>query len=386
MSRVHWRVFAAVLLWGLGDGLWLFLLPLYVAQLGAEPAQIGWVLATGLLGAALGFIPAGIWADRHARKPVFVGGYGLAIVAVLGMAVAPTWQWLLPALVLYNLTVLSRPALHSYLTSHCTDPDHAGRCFGRTFSGYPLGALLTPVLGGYLGQQWDLRLVFALAVAFYLVSVLLLARLPGERPAGTESVRWRRFRWGDGLSLMIFLFALFLALYLGQPLAVNYLQEARGLELELLGLMGSAAALGTVVLNWLLGLLPETRPWALFASLLAVFAGLVLLLTAPTLVLLLVGCFLLSGANTAAVISSGFLRRQTSTTQLGVAFGQRDMTLYLAMAASNWLAGQLYQRDPALPLQVALLVLAVMGVILLALCRRSYEWPAASHVKPAAAR
>ncbi|MBI3958593.1 MAG: MFS transporter [Chloroflexi bacterium] len=376
MSFVHWRVFGAVFVWGLGDGLWLFVLPLYVADLGATPAQIGWVLSLSIIGAALLFIPAGIWIDRHRRKPVFVAGYSLATIAVAGMAFAPTWQTLLPGLALYNLTILSRPALHSYLTSYCIDPGHEGRCFGRTFSGYPLGALLTPALGAYLGQATGLRDVFLLAVIFYFVSIILLLRLPGDRQIVARETRpafdnATRAGASHSVGTVVFFFAFFLALNLGQPLAANYLSSDRGVSLQWIGVMGSVTALGTVVLNWLCGLLPEEPPWALLAVVAAVAAGLFLLLAASNLPFLLVGCFFLAGASTGAVISSGFLRRRTRPEHLGEAFGQRDMALYLAIAASSWLAGQLYQQDPALPLRIGLLALTVMAAILLLLYRQA---------------
>jgi len=378
--------FVAVFIWGLGDGLWFFILPLYVASLGATPAQIGWLLSLSIVGAALFFIPAGAWIDRHQRKPVFVAGYGLATLSVVGIAFAPTWQMLLPALALYNLTILSRPALHSYLTSHCTTPGHEGRCFGRTFSGYPLGALLTPGLGGYLGQQMGFRNVFLLAAALYAFSVVLLLRLPGNRrdDTATRTSAAHGEREGAGfprvVGMVVFFFGLFLALNLGQPLAANYLSSVRGVSLQWIGVMGSVTALGAVVLNWLCGLLPEESPWALFATLTAVATGLILLLVAPGLPLLFVGCFFLAGASTGAVISSGFLQRRTSRDRLGQVFGQRDMALYLAIAASSWLAGQLYQRNPALPLQVGLvtLVLAMLGLFVLN--RGNRTWRHASNM------
>ncbi len=370
MSFVHWRVFWAVFLWGLGDGLWLFILPLYVADLGASPSQIGWVLSLSIIGAALFFIPAGMWTDRHRRKPIFVMGYAVAALAVVGMAFAPTWQILLPALALYNLTILSRPALHSYLIGYCTDPGHEGRCFGRTFSGYPLGALLTPALGGYLGQVMGFREVFLLAVVFYGLSVVLLQRLPADHriisaAPRCPAVNTKNSSFSRTLGTVVFLFVLFLALNLGQPLAANYLFAVRSVDLKWIGVMGSVTAVGAVALNWLCGLLPEEPPWGLLAALTSVALGLLLLLAAPSFPLLLTGCFFLAGAGTGAVISSGFLRRRARSEALGRIFSQRDMALYLAIAASSWLAGQLYQRDPALPLQIGLVVLMVVAAGLL---------------------
>ena len=54
----------ALLLWGLGEGLFLYIQPLHLEELGADSVRIGTVLAAAGIARALAFIPSGALADR----------------------------------------------------------------------------------------------------------------------------------------------------------------------------------------------------------------------------------------------------------------------------------------------------------------------------------
>ena len=57
-------VMVSYALWGIGEGLWMFIQPLYVKSLGASPEQAGFVIGLWGWGRLLFILPAGILADR----------------------------------------------------------------------------------------------------------------------------------------------------------------------------------------------------------------------------------------------------------------------------------------------------------------------------------
>ena len=89
MSRDIKLVTLALFLWGSGEGLFVYILPLYMEQLGATPQEVGAVLGLAAFLAACSFIPGGMLADRFDAKKIMVWGWAIGAVASLGMGLAP---------------------------------------------------------------------------------------------------------------------------------------------------------------------------------------------------------------------------------------------------------------------------------------------------------
>ena len=121
LSRDQRLLFANSVITGFGVSLYLYLQPVYIAQLGATPAQIGLTLSLSGLIVTVLYIPLGLWADRRGRKPMIVGGWLLSGAATLGLALAPDWRWFIPALTVYLLSNFAVPALQVY-TAATTSP------------------------------------------------------------------------------------------------------------------------------------------------------------------------------------------------------------------------------------------------------------------------
>jgi MFS family permease len=63
---------ASIFLWGTGESLFVYIVPLYMARLGASPAQVGNVYGLGAAAMGLSTIPAGILSDSWGRKQVML--------------------------------------------------------------------------------------------------------------------------------------------------------------------------------------------------------------------------------------------------------------------------------------------------------------------------
>src|SRR5262245_50096289 len=86
MTRDQLLIYLSTLLWGFGMSLFIYIQPLYIAELGATPPQIGMVLALSGLIVPLLHIPIGLWADRHGRRPLIRAGWLLGTLATFAIA------------------------------------------------------------------------------------------------------------------------------------------------------------------------------------------------------------------------------------------------------------------------------------------------------------
>ncbi len=339
------------LLWSFGLGLFIYLQPLYIAALGASPAEIGWTL--GLSGGlvVLLYIPLGWWADRHGRRPVILLGWGLATLATVGMALAPDWRWFIPAHAVYLLSDFAMPAYYGYLAVR-----QGGGPISRTLAlitaGGQVGSIVSPAVGGWIGGQLGLRVVYASAAVAFCLSTLVLTRLepqpplpasPEPRPAGPRLSR--AFWWQ-----IVYVFLLFMALGLGQVMMPKFLADQRGLDLRMIGWLGTLGSAGIVAQTIVLSRLPEGRRRALVLAQVAALAAFGLLLGARALPLLALA-YVLHGSNRVVrPFVLGRLARSLASGVMSLGYGVQQSASQLAWTLAALAAGLLYARQPAWPL------------------------------------
>jgi hypothetical protein len=157
-------------------------------------------------------------------------------------------------------------------------------------------------------------------------------------------------------------FVALLAIHLGQPLLPNYAVDVRGFDVGVVGLAGSAMSVGIVVCNLILGQRPPRRGFMLAQALAAV--SMALLLLGSGLPWLLAAYFFRAGWSLARNMAAAQVSRVVQTGELGVALGMTETVGTAATVLSPLIAGELYQRAPALPFQLSLvLVLATLPLV-----------------------
>ena len=179
MSRDNKLVMLALFLWGSGEGMFLYILPLYMQQLGAAPQQVAEALAVAALLSACSFIPGGWLADRFDPKVIMIGGWALGGLASIMMGLAGDWHAFIPGLLLYSLSFYCVPAINIYVTEASTAP--LAQTITLNFSAFAAGNIIGPFVGGQLSESigTGIGVSFALWAAWVLISVFALARLFG---------------------------------------------------------------------------------------------------------------------------------------------------------------------------------------------------------------
>lgn len=371
LSRDKRLIFVSLLLWGIGEGLFFYIQPLYIESLGANPRQIGSVLSIAALATAISYIPLGWLADVRSLKKMILGGYAVGAVGALLLAMARNWRQLLPGLVLYSLSYSCSPAMDAYLAHRTPDGRDLNGTFTRVYSAFPLGFIFSPAIGGWLAALFGIRMVFFLSFFLFGLSTLIVWRLADvpavvrQRSRPYELLRSHRgFRNLLALSLPLFFIA-----YLGQPLAPNYLTNEVGLELPSIGVLGSLQSLGTVYLSTWLGNLSTRSFWGLAVGQGVVSVSFFLVArfaTLPILMLAFFGlgafrvCFWLVLAQTARSLTGG---------PIGLGLGIIHTVIGFAMSLASYAAGFLYTVRPVLTLEVS--AVGVVATIVLTFLMRS---------------
>lgn len=370
MSRDNKLIMVALFLWGAGEGLFFYIEPLYMEQLGATPAEVGAVLALAAFLTACSFIPGGWLADRFNTKPVMLGGWLLGGLSSLWMGLAPNWHAFVPAILVYNISGYCIPAINSYITEASGDAplEHT---ITLTFAGYAAGSILAPFVGGRLAETIGTPPLFIIGSVLFLISLLVASRVNRHTHIQTAGQR----SWPQQLrSLQPYLpfFArmifVFFTLMIGSTLVANYLGDSGWSLGDVNTLGGTAQAIGMMVLAIGLGRIAAgRRRRGLLLGQGLVFISMVLfLLAVPVLrVSAVIAYFLLGGTSPVRELSNAQIANQVIREVRGLALGVNETIFALARAGAAALAGVLYTVDARGPF-IASITLIPIGLWLVA--------------------
>jgi MFS family permease len=360
LSRDNSLILLSMLFWGSGEGLWFYVQPLYVKSLGADSMQIGLVLSVAPVLMVLGFVPGGLLADRYGRRRIMLATGVAGTVAALLLALAGDWRQSIVGFVLYYASACGLPAIHAYV-AHSTERKDLNRVFSLMYAAFSVGLIFFPSLGGWIAELAGFAPVLVLAAAFCALSnlaVFFVEEQPVEgRSQGSglgELLSNRRFLVFTSVGVFVFL-----ALQLGQPFAPNYLQEVVGVEIFLIGVLGSAHALGATVLGVWLGKLSEG-----VASLIVgqglVLVSLLILVSFRALPVLMVSFFLRGAFSACKALALAQAGKTIGETNSGLAYGVVNAALNLSWVLAPYTAAWLYTARPDLPFLSSAAMIAVM--------------------------
>ena len=150
--------------------------PLYILELGGDPAQVGIVYALGPLGGLLLFPIAGYLAD-HVRRGRLIAFTGyLTGTFILINAVAPTWQWIAVARVLQGVSVMQFPA-SSALIADSLRPENRGRGLATMMTISGTVAIFAPYVAGttleIYGVDSGMRILYTAMALSYCASATI---------------------------------------------------------------------------------------------------------------------------------------------------------------------------------------------------------------------
>jgi MFS family permease len=234
-----------------------------------------------------------------------------------------------------------------------------------TFSGivYNAGVMIGPTLGGWIGDHYGLRMVYAAASGIFIFSTIFIFLIevqprdhhdPTDPPA--DLLTNKRY-----VGFLGVFFIVALVVYLPQPFTPSFLENQRGLSLTHIGTLGSIGGVGTVVFNFVLGML-EARTGFLFGQVgVAVYA--LLLWKSTSLGWFAAAYFMLGGFRALRGLGIAQVRPLVHESQMGLAYGIAETVGAATSFVIPPLAGYLYSINPFMIYPIALAAIAVGFVI-----------------------
>ena len=370
MTKDYVYVVISLFTWGLGEGLFMYFQPLYLEELGASPISIGAIL--GIVGIAMTVvhIPAGYLADRIGRRKLVWAGWITGILTTGIMAAARSLAVFSIGIILYGVTLFVISPLNSYVTS-ARNKLTVEQALTTTSAAFFLGAVLGPLIGGWIAETQGLRSIYFYAFGIFIISGFLILQIKSQPPEKDDHILPRGLLKNKNFMLfMPLVFLVFFAMFLPQPLTPIFLKNQRDISLQTIGLLGSITSLGNVLLNLLFGYLPTKVGLLLGQVFVGIFAALIWKTT--QLPLLVTAYLFLGGYRATRTLMIAQVEKVVSKANLGLAYGVTETIAGLALVVAPPLAGMLYIKNPNLIFSTTLLLL--IPSVLLTLIWRKVSW------------
>ena len=346
-------------IWGLGEGLFIFFLPLALQNWNTDAVQIGAVLSMIGVTMAVVQVPAGYFSDRFGTRPLIFASLLLGIASAIVMAAARSLPFFVAGLLAYGCTSFISAPMNSYVTS-LRGSWTVQRAVTFRAAAFQMGAILGPILGGWIANTAGLSIVFWYAAGLFLASTLVMsfARRPFVLEQQEASIHLvSPMANPHFLALLAVVFFTIIAISVPQQLTSLYLQNVHQLSIQQIGTMGTIASIGTAITMVFLGNLRVSTGMLIGQLLLAGFA--LLMWRGQSVIAYFVGYFFVGGYQLYRSMALAFSRSLVSVGDTGLAYGLVETGNALAVVIAPLAAGFLYNYRPEAVYIASLCALAV---------------------------
>lgn len=257
-------LFLVMFLVMVGFGIIIPVMPFYAEKIGANPTELGFLMAVYSL---MQFIFAPMWgrvSDRIGRKPVImigIGGLGVSFI-LMGLS-SQLWMLFAARIIGGFLSSANMPTIMAYVADITTQENRA-KGMGIIGAATGLGFIFGPAIGGVFSKS-SLTLPFYLAgalsiITFFLVMFILKESLSLESRQHPTKNKTSMLKQFSGSISILFILQLFIALSLSglEATFAYFAAEKAGLGAVQLGyifmIMGLA---GAIVQGGLIGKLTK---------------------------------------------------------------------------------------------------------------------------------
>ena len=339
-------VASSAFIWGLGEGLFIFFLPLALQRWNSDAVQIGAVLSMIGVTMAVVQVPAGFFSDRFGTRPLIFASLLLGIASAIVMAAARSLPFFVAGLLAYGCTSFISAPMNSYVTS-LRGSWTIQRAVTFRAAAFQVGAIVGPILGGWIANTAGLSNVFRYSAGLFLASTLVmsLARRPLVLEHQEASIHLvspmanPRF-----LGLLAVVFFTIIAISVPQQLTSLYLQNVHHISIQQIGTMGTIGNIGTAIIVFSLGNLRVSTGMLIGQLLLAGFA--LLMWQGQSAIAYYVGYFFVSGYQLYRSMALAFSRSLVKVGDTGLAYGLVETGNALAVVVAPLAAGFLYNYRP----------------------------------------
>jgi len=362
-------IFVSTLIGAFGDGLYYWMLPLYVRALGAGPVEVGIFFSITCLTAAFTLILGGLLADKYDRKKVIILGWLVWLPVPILFSLAANWIQLLPGAVLYGCWI-GQPAFSSYIVASAVK-EKMMLTFAIISSSWSFGYFFSPALGSYISTVVGMRWVFCLAFLLYASCTCGLLFINSQR-VGTQfselSLSTALVKRKKIIVWTIFFAVIMFFMFLIRQLVPQILSDEYNLSEFHIGVLGSITFLGSAPLGIILGRIGDKWKKAGTISVCMILScvSIITLVSFNNFFTLSLACFLLGASFTTwsligAVVGS-FAPETLRARWISFPLSASMLAAFLA----PYLGGLLYESSHYYPFLVFIMATALLSVLALA--------------------
>ncbi len=362
MNRNLKLVAFALFFWGIGEGMFLLFQPIYLLEFGADPIAIGAILGGMGFMTTISQIPSGYLSDRFGPRPFMWFSWILGTISAIMMAIAGSLTFFILALLLYGLTGSVMAPMNSYITSMRGDLS-AERSLTVTSAIYQLGSVIGPTIGGYFGQEFNLRFLYSIAAIFFVLSTALVLFI--EKPKieihhdlSNENKVFKNTRF---LSVALIGFIGLFFMVFTQNFSSVYLTDVKNLNLQQIGYLGTLGSIGNVVITLGFGHLSGKLGFLISFIFTTIFP--VLLVQGNKFFIYGIAFFAFGGYRLARSMLLAFSREFIHAKDTGLAYGIIETTNGLAVILAPILCGIVYNQNPNAIFWISACGMAVIGIL-----------------------
>jgi MFS family permease len=360
---LRWFMLAMVLA-NIGGMMTPILMPIYLTELGADVVDVGLVF-TLVSVAVLGLQIFGGWvSDQIGRlRAVAIGSVG-GIIGMIAMLLAPTWQWMIVALAVYQFPfALVSPSFQAFIAENSAE-ENRGKVYGITNTIYQITGVVGPPLGGVLAGAFGFKWMLAVATLLYAIAAGLriwmattMKSQAHQEP--TQKLDMRSFKnsmfhmlgmlVGGGILTWIFVTdgIADIAFRMSGELQPLYLEQIGGIGVEQIGLIASINSIASMFIPMLSGKLVDKHGerLPLIGGFLLIFAAFMIFLRANSF---------LTFAGSAVVFGLGggmlgpayqsLISKVVPAKKLGTYSGVFNSSKGFISLPAPWLGAQLWER------------------------------------------
>ena len=380
---MRWFMLAMVLA-NIASNMSIMLFPIYLSELGASIGQVGLVFTLTSVVILVLQIFGGWVSDSIGRlRAIAIGSLG-GIVGFIALLLAPTWQWMLVALAVYQIPfALVGPSFGAFIAENSTE-ENRGKVYGLTGTIYQVCGVLGPPLGGFLAGRYGFKIMLLGAASFYIVAAGLriwmatTMRTPEEKTAPKLSMTSFKSSistmagmiLAGGVITWIFITdgVSDVAFRLSGELQPLYLEQIGHITIEQIGLLGSISTLSMMFVPMLSGKLVDrfSERVPLVAGFLMIFGAFMVFLKAESFLMFAVSWVIFGiGGGLLGPAYQSLISKVVPAKMLGTFSGVFDSSRGIISLPAPWLGAQLWERfSPQTPFLISgLAALAILPPI-----------------------
>jgi DHA1 family multidrug resistance protein-like MFS transporter len=370
-------IFICNLVGSFGDGLFAYLLPVYMGNtLRADSVQIGILYAVTSLLAAITLLVSGTLADRYDRKKIMIAGWIAWLPAPLIFSFARNWVEMLPGMIMWGFW-LGGPSGTAYIIT-AADKNKLTFTLTTMSAAWSIGYILSPATGGFLAGSIGMKPVFYSAFILYALACSALFFIKSQHASRAQTdlksdYSFRRLvRNRKLLAFSLFFAMLMFVLMMFRSFVPKFVADTYKSNDFEIGLLGSISYASSAALSILLGRLGDksSKSYPLALTLVLNGASMILLLASGNFSVLVVSFILIGGSYMTWSLMNAIVGPLAPEACRARWIAVPQVISMFASFLAPYVGGFLYAFSPQYPFMVAVVVMPILAVLAVRLFRK----------------